>query len=111
MPYRDSIPDPIGEKILSWGLSTTVLKALMDRLRKELHTRSVEEYSGRIAAPVRYLVLRLTIMDPDTEEPRDFVFWIDYMTDPGVRIVIECADCSMPLIGQPTGRTMPVDSE
>lgn len=111
MPYRDSIPKAVEDKIVSWGLSTRLFRLLMETLQFELRTREVEEYPRQINAPVRCLVLPISIVDPETAETRDFVFWINSTEDPGVRIVIDCCDRARDQSGEPTGRQFPADSD
>ncbi|MCG2682593.1 MAG: hypothetical protein L6306_03150 [Planctomycetales bacterium] len=106
MGYRDSIPEKIESKMRSWGLSAPLFRVLLETLRNELRTRSVEEYARQIVAPMRFLVLPLSVIDPTTDEMMDFVFWVNNTEDPDVRIVVDCFNCSQPPTGEPTGRKL-----
>jgi hypothetical protein len=95
MAYREFIPEPIKDKINSWDLNPSLLRALWETLRIELRTRP-ENDLRRIVAPVRCYVLRISVSDPATGERRDFAFYLDTWVRSGERTVIEAIDLSAP---------------
>lgn len=100
MSYREFIPDAIRETVASWQLSDGLLRSLWTALRNELRNRDDAQFR-RCVAPVRYLILSLSIRDPETNDLRNFAFYIDVTVRPNERTVVEAIDLDKPL-GTPT---------
>ena len=111
MSFNDIVPKRVKDKILSWSLPKALLKEHLISLQAELSTREVEEYTRQIVAPIRALVLEISVSDPETGESRDFVFWVNSTEHPGDRIVVDALDRSQPPPGTPTGNRMGGDPQ
>jgi hypothetical protein len=99
MPYREAIPDSVRDKINSWNLSPSMLRALWETLRDEIRTCS-ESDMRRIVAPIRCLILRTSVNDSSTGERRDFALYIDPWIRSGERTLIDAIDLSAKFVQQ-----------
>ena len=98
MSYPDFIPKCINEKMQGWNLGDDLYRLLLRKLQEELQSRDECDYR-KVVAPIRALILPITLEDPDTMAVRDFVFWINPWIHEDIRFVVECSDYSPPSIG------------
>ncbi len=95
MTYPEFIPESVEAEVRSWKLSSSLLRLLWETAVAELRTRPESQF-GNVVAPLRYLILPLSLTDPDTGQPRTFVFYVDIWVRPGERTVIEIRDADNP---------------
>ena len=89
MPYTVAVPDLIAERFASWKLSPSVRLALYTQLADRLESDDAG-FVREIVAPVRCSILALTIVDPNTNEARDFLFYVNTTENRKHRIILDC---------------------
>ena len=96
MDYSEFIPEPIQEEIASRNLSPGLSRALWEAAKVEVRTRP-EQTLRQILAPVRCLIVPVSVVDPDTAQLRTFLFYVDIWVRPGERTVVYVSDADKPL--------------
>ena len=91
MAYEVEIPEPIEEKIGGWELPTELKATALEQARDDLTSCSPDAIGVRINAPVRCVIYRTVVENPETGEDCTFTFWINDTRKEGVRYVIDAA--------------------